>query len=72
MIVMGAINIKNIEEIKSSPFVQEFCFRIGDNENDNWILCSKGLEDRQGWICDIKKVLGKDCEEKKPNYEVEI
>ena len=71
MIVLGAINIHNIEEIKSAAFPQTWCFRISDVEKDNWILCAKEENEKKDWECAIKKVLGRECEDK-TNYEVEI
>lgn len=48
MNVLGAISITNIITTVDSD-KGSFCFRVSDNENDNWDLCSSDAPVKTEW-----------------------
>jgi len=53
MTVVGAISIKNVVDVQAASG-QGDCFRIMDEEKDNWVLCAGGSQEKHEWTCAIK------------------
>lgn len=53
MTVVGAISIKNVNMVMNSGGVGD-CFKVLDNEKDNWTLCTGSSQERNEWSCAIK------------------
>jgi len=53
MTVVGAVAIKNLADVQSASGPGD-CFRIMDDEKDNWVLCTGGSQEKKEWTCAIK------------------
>lgn len=72
MIVLGAINIRNMDAVNNETQYGENCFQIYDQEQDEWDLCAEDHETQEKWYCKIREVLGDPCGQKPPEEPVEV
>lgn len=58
--MVGAVSIKNVVDVQAASGSGD-CFRIMDEEKDNWVLCTGGSQEKHEWTCAIKYALGRPC-----------
>ena len=72
MIVLGAINIRNMDAVNNQTKYGDSCFEIYDQEQDQWDLCADDTDTQVIWYCKIREVLGDPCGQKVEEPPVEV
>ncbi len=65
LVVLGAINVKNVHSTGAGSKTGEQCFLVFDDEEDKWELCTESADVVKEWVCAIKTILKQPCEEEK-------
>jgi len=60
LIVLGTIALKNIQA--TADGMEASCFRVVDQENDNWDMCDPEGHSPHEWVCAISEQLGMPCD----------
>ena len=63
LVVLGAINVKNVMNVVNSTKTGDNCFKVFDEEQDEWELCTESTDVQKQWYCKIKEILKQPCEE---------